>query len=530
MTSLQPAAAPASQVFINLPDIVRSKTNPRKTFDKDRLAELTASVKAHGVLQPILVRPNGKEGTYELVAGERRFRAAQAAGLASIPAMVRELTDVQVLEVQVIENLQRDDLHPLEEAEGYRQLHEKHGYSVEDLAAKVGKSKAYVYARLKLCDLAPAARKPFVEGKVSASIALLVARIPDPKLAEQAMKEIATPRHEREPLSYREAFEHIQHRYMTALSDAPWEKDDAALLPAAGPCTTCPKRTGNQAELFGDVKSPDVCTDVTCFGKKRKLFIERRLDQARAAGMKVIEGKAAEKMEYDRSLVRLDSHADAVPYGSKLYGKTYRALLGKSVEPSVLLAVPQRHYGAKPGEVELIEAAPRAEVLKAIREKYPQAAVSSSTSRSSSAADTARKKRALHMAKVHAAAVDQMVGTAAARPADLGFWRFILTALVRHSWHAVCVEVLKRRGVELKRSSDASTQVRKLADGMKTDGELRALLVEILTTRDSSYEWRGDGYADALKAGCQLYGVNLKKLDASMKAAAAKKPARKGKK
>jgi ParB/RepB/Spo0J family partition protein len=161
---------------IPLPDIIRSKSNPRKTFDAAKLTELAASVKEHGVLQPILVRPNGKAGTYELVAGERRFRAAQEAGLTEIPALVRELTDTQVLEIQVIENLQRDDLHPLEEADGYRQLMAKK-YDVARIAERIGRSVKYVYDRMKLAGLVDEARKIFLDGKITAGHAILLARL-----------------------------------------------------------------------------------------------------------------------------------------------------------------------------------------------------------------------------------------------------------------------------------------------------------------------------------------------------------------
>jgi ParB/RepB/Spo0J family partition protein len=136
---------------VPLAKITPSTTNPRKSFPKDKLDELTDSVKRLGVLQPILLRPLNGGGTYELVAGERRYRASKAAGLTDIPATVRELTDAEVLEIQVVENLQRSDLHELEEAEGYEKLlkcahpsGEK--YTVDEIAAKVGKSRSYVFA------------------------------------------------------------------------------------------------------------------------------------------------------------------------------------------------------------------------------------------------------------------------------------------------------------------------------------------------------------------------------------------------
>lgn len=280
--------------------ITASKTNPRKHFDADAMKELAESMRTHGLAQPILLRPltvsrmdgsgRNKPSTdrFELVAGERRLRAARTLAWPTIPAIVRPLTDLQALELQVIENLQRADLHPLEEAEGYERLMKKHGFTVDDLVARVGKSKSYVYQRLKLTALSLKARKAFYAGTIDATQAVLVARIPHEKLQDLAVKEI-----DGQEMSYRQAAEFVQRRFMLRLADAPFKTDDAALYPQAGPCTTCPKRTGNQPELFGDVKSADVCTDPNCFDVKRNAAAKLKIEAARAVGAKVIEGKAA---------------------------------------------------------------------------------------------------------------------------------------------------------------------------------------------------------------------------------------------
>src|SRR6266576_154098 len=144
---------------IPLEKIRKSKTNPRTQFDQSKLAELAENIRQHGVLQPILVRPlpEGEAGMYELVAGARRFRASKIAKRESIPATVRELTDAQALELQVIENVQRVDVHPLDEAQGYAALIqlEPDTYTVEAIAARVGRSQQYVSGRLRLIQLIP---------------------------------------------------------------------------------------------------------------------------------------------------------------------------------------------------------------------------------------------------------------------------------------------------------------------------------------------------------------------------------------
>jgi ParB/RepB/Spo0J family partition protein len=211
---------------------------------------------------PIIARPSIRgAGRYEIVAGERRFRAASAAGLTEIPAIVRDLTDAEALELQVIENNQRVDVHPLEEAEGYEALMQHAHYSVDDMAAKVGKSRAYVYARLKLLALCEAGRKALYEGTISASIALLLARIPVKKLQEKCLDEVLDDMGSGEPMSFREAKDHVENRYMLRLKEAPFKPGDAGLVPKAGACTDCPKRTGNEPELFADIANADVCTD-----------------------------------------------------------------------------------------------------------------------------------------------------------------------------------------------------------------------------------------------------------------------------
>ena len=173
-----PTAAPVAHVLsaLGLDRISISKSNPRKHLDEKLLEELTASIRTKGVLQPVLVRP--VNGAYELVCGQRRYHAAQAAGLVEIPVIVRELTDVEVLEVQVIENLQRADVHPLEEAEGYRALmSKKHGYTAERIGERIGRPARYVYDRVALLGLSPAARKLFLDGVITVGHAVPLARL-----------------------------------------------------------------------------------------------------------------------------------------------------------------------------------------------------------------------------------------------------------------------------------------------------------------------------------------------------------------
>lgn len=154
--ALIPEVGPVDHEQIAQIEVARIQPNPRqprKQFDEDKLAELAASVREHGVVQPVLVQQQGHN--YVLVAGERRWRAARMAGLERIPALVRDLTPGQVVEIALIENLQREDLNPLEEAEAYRQLLSEHGVSQEDLARRLGRSRPQISNTLRLLQLPP---------------------------------------------------------------------------------------------------------------------------------------------------------------------------------------------------------------------------------------------------------------------------------------------------------------------------------------------------------------------------------------
>jgi len=167
LAALIPQRAPAVPVTVDVP-ITRVRPNPlqpRKRFDPDGLASLTASITEHGVIQPIVVTET-IDG-YQLVAGERRLRAAQAAGLDRIPAVIRQLADREQLEVALVENLQREDLDPLETADAYRQLIDEFGFSQDDLAARVGRARSTVANTLRLLDLAPGVQAAVADGRLS---------------------------------------------------------------------------------------------------------------------------------------------------------------------------------------------------------------------------------------------------------------------------------------------------------------------------------------------------------------------------
>src|SRR5947208_122837 len=181
---------------INLANIVPSALQPRKDFGREALQELIDSIRQHGIIQPLIVRQAGAR--FELIAGERRWRAAQEIGLAQVPAIIRTANDLEVLELSLIENLQRADLNPIEEAQGYARLANEFGMRQEDIALKVGRSRAAVANALRLLDLHPQVQVWLAQNLVSVGHAkvLLALKAPEEQLlaAETVLRRNATVR------------------------------------------------------------------------------------------------------------------------------------------------------------------------------------------------------------------------------------------------------------------------------------------------------------------------------------------------
>jgi ParB family chromosome partitioning protein len=179
-----PAESPRGQRRAPIEFLRPNPRNPRKNFDESEIADLAASIRERGVIQPILVRPvPGAPEAFEIIAGERRWRAAQRAGLHEAPIIVIEATDKDALAIAIIENVQRSDLNALEEASGYAQLMEEHGYSQAEVAHILGKSRSHVANTLRLLNLPGGARALLASGQISAGHARALLALPDPDAA-----------------------------------------------------------------------------------------------------------------------------------------------------------------------------------------------------------------------------------------------------------------------------------------------------------------------------------------------------------
>ena len=212
---------------IEVDHIDSNPEQPRLAFDGATLAELALSIREHGVLQPILVRPRD-DGRYQLIAGERRWRASKIAGLVTIPALVEDIDDETALEISIIENLQREDLSPLDEAAMYDRMIRDHGYSIRRLADKLGKDKGYVENRLRLADAPPEIRQLVSVRKDTLSHAYELLKVQDPKRRRRLADQVASGE-----LSLVKLRDKIEGRRRAPRTEADGEEEQLALVEAA---------------------------------------------------------------------------------------------------------------------------------------------------------------------------------------------------------------------------------------------------------------------------------------------------------
>jgi len=216
--------------IVPLDKIEPNPQNPRMAINQEALEELAASIREHGVLQPVLVRPL-EDGRFELIAGERRWRASKIAEQAAIPAIVEDIDDDTALEIAIIENLQREDISPLDEAVMYDRMVREHGYSIRKLAEKLGKDKGYLENRLRLADAPPEIRELVSLRKDTLSHAYELMKVEDPKKRKRLAEQVA-----RNELSLVKLREKIEGRRPRVAADADAletdEADDSAASPA----------------------------------------------------------------------------------------------------------------------------------------------------------------------------------------------------------------------------------------------------------------------------------------------------------
>lgn len=341
------AASQEVAAEISVDKVVVSGFNPRRGGrTKAALRELADSIRAVGVIEPLIVRSNS-DGTVHIVVGERRWRAAKQAGLSTVPCITRDYDDQQALEVAVIENLQREGLHPLEEAEGIQALYEQHGWNLKTIANQIGRSTAFVARRARLATLIKPLQKMAVDpasplSRWSASHWELIAKL------DKSGQELLYEERLRKPPYYYGNW-HVAdlegkiHEMTCLISSAPFKPSDAELVPKAGACLGCLKRSScnpglfdNRVEISGeDMPKGDRCLDAVCWRDKVKTHITQR--------------EAALREEHGDKLVLISEHTTdredlLVPWDYEPAKKS-----DKGSEPAMVVE------GNRPGRVQWIK-------------------------------------------------------------------------------------------------------------------------------------------------------------------------------
>lgn len=343
------AALPQDETIVTIPwsQLHDSPLQYRQTYSEATIAEIAASIVATGrIHQPLVVRlryPNplfndryDSQDGFEIVFGHTRKRGGMAAGLAGAPCVVRDLSDAQVRAAQAAENIARADVHALEEAQGFRAMIDGDGVTADELAAQLGKSRSYVYSRMKLLTLCPEVRRAVLAGEIGTEVGLLIARVGNAKMQGKALGYINGKYYDLGDggkKSFRSIRNLLNERFTLTLKGAIFDVDDEMLVPSAGHCTRCPKRSGNAPE-FDDVVNPhagqclgytartgaDICTDPDCFSAKRDAHLVREASRLEAAGKTVIGGNRAREA--------LSAHGEVK--GAYIDVSTVRDLLNKA--------------------------------------------------------------------------------------------------------------------------------------------------------------------------------------------------------
>lgn len=484
-------------------------TNPRKVYDD--IDGLAASIANVGVQQPLVVRESQGKTRYEIVFGHRRYRAAKKAGLLEVPCVVRQLTDVEVLKAQLAENIARKELHPLDEAEALAVLHGEYKVPAEEIAKEVGKTLSWVHQTLQLRKLCPEARKAFSDGKLNKWGAIEIARIPSQKLQAEVTKralEVSGLSHER--MSERELKALIREKYMRSLRDAAFSQKDDMLVPAAGACLTCPKRSGNMVDLFEEWKRADVCTDVGCFQDKLDAHWAAIRAKAKEEGKKSLgleEGRKVFKRgtpSWDSDWVELDAPCPDDPKK-----RTWREVLGEeALEANVSEVRVAPDERAKPHEILRRDEA--LSIAKAEGVKWAARAVEQEAKREDKR--PARSEEEAAEAEVQDAVEREVLNQAVAQVEKEDYSPFSLRMLCFSLITEPPAESTMERW-ELKNDRELEKFIREGA----TKPQLRALAFDLAVTR-----WAAgghDGLSNEMKALSLAFKINTDALFKKMRPA-----------
>lgn len=525
----------------------------RKHFPEATIKEMASSIKEHGVLQRPTIRPKPETGRYELVFGERRWLGASRLDEAyPLPVTVRPLSDRQALEIQKIENLQREDLDPIEEAIGLRQMVREFGYTLEDLSSRLGKKKSAIYGKLKLASICEYGANLLREGLISQSVAVRICRIPEVKMQNRLCKEIREnwQVREGEQLSDREAKRMIEGGYMKELKGAPFNQADEKLVPVAyesvqkdttreghkvntserifgGACTDCPFRAGNQPDYDPKQGRADVCLNPTCYAAKCEAQFKNRAEKHKEAGGEIAKGKIFNEWgQLKEGLTRGDQNCYAIPSMKGKKGYPTFDSLAKHLEVQPILAF-------HPGSGETLRLFHSGALLAKAKEKgLVKRAPSNSRfdAGQKKEAEKAKRAAAIRTAQVEAllSVIDGQVK--AEREAMLLEFIKVVTAELASKHYGPALDLLaKRHGLEKEKSAPAArSSLCKHIAGLTTWQSVLGCLAALFAAEQPP-SW-DKSRTDFLPPLAKLFGCDIEKAAKAKAAELAAKDPKPGKK
>src|ERR1043166_6806561 len=586
---------------ISLTKLRASNTNPRKHFDEAYIAELGESIRQKGIIQPLTVRPDWCIGQsdeqiaalngdserkdaefFEIVAGECRFRGAARASLADVPAIVRHLSDKETLEIQIIENLQRSDLTPLEEAEGYRRLIDEYGYTVQDVHVKTGKDKKTIYGKLKILKAPKILLDALIKKIVTEGHCELVGRIPSPDMREAAAREILQPKflHENrygglervsdQPMGLHVARAFVRDNFMRSLAGAQFDQNDASLVVpiiddetgeriGGGACDDCPMRSGNRPDLTGELKRPDMCTNPKCFAAKTDAFFVRLQETAKKEGKRLLsDDECAEIFEEDGSLSGFTQYVKLSEQPPRVHVRddvkkipSWKKLMEECGEgkPEILIG-----RDPKGRIVELVdfnlarEAANIAAKSKGETSIFEQERKPSAHQRESAAATAEfggeepewkkqeRKNREIAKLnfQVTLAGLGELLNGIAGKGALNGLWDAVIEIAIGHAGHDGCWLMCKLLDLDPKMAGRGanggdgpSGAVSQYARGLTGDNKKIGFLTTLLLSKDAkiynSGSFGGLRNLEGFKPFAKLYKIDINEIEKRLKSVAREK-------
>lgn len=462
------------------------------------LDELAVSLKQHGQIEPLIVRlsskTTGKKELYEIAAGTRRRRAAAIGGLETLECVIRDLSDQQMIEISVAENRDREDIHPLEEADAFVDLHDTYGVSIAEMGARFGKSDDYVWGRMKIARMHQDLRVAFLAGRFGVKGALVLAGVADNMQARVWGELSKLPDAN---LSATKISGFIRDRFLMRLAVAPFPTTKDDLVDGAGSCLKCPKRTGAQSSLFpDDITSEDRCTDADCYSTKREAHATNLIEKATEKGLRVLEkAEAREVFKFGESLETLNPDCPFVAVDGKVRlgeeGITYRALLERA-SPPVVVAVNPGGAAFELFEKQAVSKAMRALKVPFVKEWESVCLPKSNSSGVGNADKASGEKQDKSETKLDRRAAELAIGAIrtefAEGTSNKKRMQIVAMGAARNTWSQVQKAYIKLHGLDDGQTGgDANARILAMFEdhiGKLSAGECIGLVIELALLRE----------------------------------------------